>query len=154
LISEVGLMHDWLNQYVVGNLYARLGYNFGFSVREDADNDEYMHLTSDGYAIFTPGYSLMAQKRIYTSPWFQIRPYASIGVEYDVLGMPDVAKFKFAAAESYTEYEIEHNPLWANIGCGFEMLSAGGYQVGFDYRYQYNEFLQIHNLRLSGSYRF
>jgi len=154
LISEWGLLHDWLNQYVVGNLYARLGYNFGFSVREDADDDEYMHLTSDGYAIFTPGYSLMAQKRIYTSPWFQIRPYASIGVEYDVLGMSDVAKYKFAPAKSYTEYEIDRDPLWANIGCGFEMLSAGGYQVGFDYRYQYNTYLQIHNLRLSGSYRF
>ncbi|MBR4475641.1 MAG: hypothetical protein IKP05_03085 [Alphaproteobacteria bacterium] len=154
LISEWGLMHDWLNQYVVGNLYARVGYNFGFSVREDADDEEYMHLTSDGYAIFTPGYSLIAQKRIYTSPWFQIRPYASIGVEYDVLGMPDVTKYKFASARSYTEYEIDHDPLWTNIGCGLEMLSAGGYQVGFDYRYQYNEFLQIHNLRLSGSYRF
>ena len=154
LISEWGLMHDWLNQYIVGNLYARAGYNFGFSVREDADDDEYMRLKSDGYAIFTPGYSLIAQKRIYTSPWFQIRPYASIGVEYDLLGMPDVAKYKFASAKSYTEYELEHDSLWANIGCGLEMLSAGGYQVGFDYRYQYNSYLQIHNLRLSGSYRF
>ena len=154
LISELGLMHDWLNQYIVGNLYARLGYNFGFSVKEKADGDEYMRLKSDGYAIFTPGYSLIAQKRIYTSPWFQIRPYASIGVEYDVLGAPDFAKFKFASAKKYSDYDIEINPLWANIGAGIELLSATGIQVGFDYRYQYNADIQLHNLRLSGSYRF
>ena len=32
LISEWGLMHDLLNQYIVGNLYARAGYNFGFDI--------------------------------------------------------------------------------------------------------------------------
>lgn len=154
LISEWGLMHDWLNQYVVGNLYTRFGYNFGFSLKENAAGDEYMHLKSDGYFILTPGYSLTAQKRIYTSPWFQIRPYASIGIEYDVLGAPDVAQYKFSSSKKYSDYDIEINPLWANIGGGVEMLSVNGLQFGLDYRYQYNNNLQIHNIRLSGSYRF
>lgn len=154
LISEWGLMHDWLNQYIVGNLYTRFGYNLGFDVKEKSAGDEYMRLKSDGYFILTPGYSLTAQKRIYTSPWFQLRPYATIGIEYDLLGAPDVAKFKFAPADKYSEYDIDVNPLWANIGGGIEMLSANGAQVGFDYRYQYNNYIQIHNLKLSGSLRF
>ena len=154
LISEWGLMHDWLNQYIVGNLYTRFGYNLGFDIKEKSAGDEYMRLKSDGYFILTPGYSLTAQKRIYTSPWFQLRPYATIGIEYDLLGSPDVAKFKFAPADKYSEYDIDVNPLWANIGGGIEMLSANGAQVGFDYRYQYNNYIQIHNLKLSGSLRF
>ena len=154
IISEWGLLHDWLNQYVVGNLYARVGYNFGFRVKEKAAGDEYMRLKSDGYFILTPGYSLIAQKRIYPTSWFQIRPYVSAGIEYDVLGAPDYAKFKFGPAKVYTKYDIDIDPLWANIGGGVELLSATGFQVGLDYRYQYNNDLQLHKVRLSGSYRF
>lgn len=154
LISEMGLLHDWLNQYIVGNLYTRVGYNFGFSIKEKVGGSEYMRMMSDGYFILTPGYSLIAQKRIYASPWFQIRPYASIGIEYDVVGMPDVTKYRFASANSYSEYDVDIDPLWANIGGGIEMLSATGVQVGLDYRYQYNNDIQLHNIRLSGSIRF
>ena len=154
LISEWGLLHDWLNEYIVGNMYARVGYNFGFSVKEKAANQDYMNLKSDGYLILTPGYSLIAQKRIYPSAWFQIRPYASIGVEYDVLGAPDFTKYKFALAHSYTKYDVDIDPLWANIGGGVELLSASGIQVGLDYRYQYNPAIQLHNIKVSGSYRF
>lgn len=154
LISEWGLMHDILNQYVVGNAYVRAGYNFGFNVKEQVWGDDYMRLKSDGYFILTPGYSLTAQKKIYPSAWFQIRPYASVGVEYDVLGAPDFAKYKFAPAEKYTEYNINIDPLWVNIGGGVELLSAYGIQMGVDYRYQYNNDIQLHNIRVSGSYRF
>ncbi len=154
LISEWGLMHDWLNQYIVGNAYARVGYNFGFSVTEEAAGQDYMKLKSDGYFILTPGYSLIAQKRIYPTSWFQIRPYASIGVEYDVLGAPDFAKYKFAPAHEFTKYDIDIDPLWANIGGGIEFLAANGLQIGVDYRYQYNDAIQLHNIKISGSYRF
>lgn len=154
LMSEWGLLHDWLNQYVVGNMYARVGYNFGFSVKEKVNGHEYMKLKSDGYLVFTPGYSLTAQKRIYPSAWMQIRPYATIGIEYDVLGAPDSAKYKFAPAHTFTKYDIDIDPLWANIGGGVEVLSASGIQVGLDYRYQYNNAIQLHNIKISGSYRF
>jgi hypothetical protein len=154
LISEWGLLHDILNQYIVGNLYARMGYNFGFDVKEESAGDEYMRLQSDGYFILTPGYSLTAQKRIYPSAWFQIRPYASIGVEYDVFGMLDKAEYKFAVANGYTDYDINVDPLWANIGGGIEFLSATGVHVGIDYRYQYNSDIQLHNIKVSGMYRF
>ena len=154
LMSEWGLLHDVLNQYIVGNLYARVGYNFGFNVKEESAGDEYMRLKSDGYFILTPGYSLTAQKRIYPSAWFQIRPYASIGIEYDVFGMPDDAQYKFAVAKSYTDYDININPLWANIGGGIELLSANGVHFGVDYRYQYNQDIQLHNIKVSGMYRF
>ncbi len=154
LISEWGLLHDWLNQYIVGNMYARVGYNFGFDVTEHAAGQDYMDMQSDGYLILTPGYSLTAQKRIYPSSWFQIRPYASIGVEYDVLGAPDYVKYKFALAHTYTKYDVDIDPLWANIGGGIEFLSVTGIQVGLDYRYQYNDSIQLHNIKISGSYRF
>ncbi|MBR1953463.1 MAG: hypothetical protein IKA25_00090 [Alphaproteobacteria bacterium] len=154
LMSEWGLMHDILNQYIVGNAYARVGYNFGFSVKEKVAGDDYMRLKSDGYFVLTPGYSLIAQKRIYPSAWFQIRPYASIGIEYDVFGAPDFAKYKFAVADDFTKYDIDIDPLWANIGGGVELLSARGIQFGIDYRYQYNDAIQLHNIKVSGSYRF
>lgn len=154
LNTEWGLLHDWLNQYIVGNMYARAGYNFGFRVTEKVGGHDYMKMESDGYLSFTPGYSLTAQKRIYPSVWFQVRPYATIGVEYDVLGAPDNAKYKFAAANKFTSYDINIDPLWANIGGGVEMLSATGFQVGLDYRYQYNQDVQLHNIKISGSYRF
>lgn len=154
LNTEWGLLHDWLNQYIVGNMYARAGYNFGFSVTEKVGGHDYMKMKSDGYLSFTPGYSLTAQKRIYPSVWFQVRPYATIGVEYDVLGAPDNAKYKFATAKKFTSYDIDIDSLWANIGGGVEMLSVTGFQVGLDYRYQYNQDIQLHNIRVSGSYRF
>ena len=154
LISEWGLMHDWLNQYIVGNAYARVGYNFGFDITEQVNGEDYMNLESDGYFILTPGYSLIAQKRIYPSAWFQVRPYASIGIEYDVFGAPDFAKYKFAPAHDYTKYDIDIDPMWANIGGGIEFLAANGLQVGVDYRYQYNDAIQLHNIKVSGSYRF
>ncbi len=154
LISEWGLMHDLLNQYIVGNAYVRVGYNFGFDLTEKSAGSDYMHMESDGYAILTPGYTLMAQKRIYPSAWLQIRPYAAIGMEYDVLGMPDDGKYRFAPANRLTTYDIDVNPLWLNIGGGVEVLSALGVQFGADYRYQYNDTIQMHNIRISGSYRF
>lgn len=155
LVSEVGLMHDLLNQYIVGNLYARASYNSGFVINEKSGADDYMKLQSDGYFALTPGYSLTAQKRIYASPWFQIRPSISIGAEYDVLGLPNnSAQFKFAMGHKLTDYQINFDPLWATAGGGVEFLSANGWQFGIDYRYQYNADMQMHKIKLSGSYRF
>ena len=147
-------MHDILNQYIVGNAYARVGYNFGFSLTEKVAGDDYMKMESDGYLVLTPGYSLIAQKRIYPSAWFQIRPYASVGIEYDLLGAPDSLNYKFMYANSFTKYDIDIEPMWMNIGGGVELLSAHGIQVGIDYRYQYNSAIQLHNIKVSGSYRF
>ena len=154
LISEWGLMHDILNQYIVGNVYARLGYNSGFSVTEKVSGEDYMKMESDGYFVLTPGYSLIAQKRIYPSAWFQIRPYASVGIEYDLLGAPDSLDYKYISADRFTKYDIDIDPMWANIGGGIEFLSAHGVQFGVDYRYQYNSAIQLHNIKVSGSYRF
>ncbi|MBD5389148.1 hypothetical protein HDR63_02745 [bacterium] len=152
--TEWGFMHDWLNQYIVGNLYMRGGYNLGFTVKEKVDGDAYMNVESDGYAIVTPGYTLMAQKRIYPNAWSQLRPYASAGVEYDILGAPDKAKYKFAAAQNYTDYAVDLDPLWINAGAGVEYLMSTGWQFGLDYRYQYNSEIQLHQVKFSGSYRF
>ena len=154
VVSEWGYLHDWLNQYIVGNLYARAGYNFGFTINESAGRDEYMNLQSDGFFILTPGYSLTAQKRIYPSSWLQVRPHASIGVEYNVLGVPDMAQFKFAQASKFSDYAVNIDPLWTNIGGGIEVLSASGWQMSLGYRYQFNPEIQMHDIRLGGSYRF
>ncbi len=152
--TEFGLLHDLLNQYIVGNAFARVGYNFGFDFTQQVAGQDYMNIKSDGYLTVTPGYSLVAQKRIYPSAAFQIRPYASIGVEYDAFGASDVAEFKFAIADEYTPYDADINPFWANIGAGVELLGAGGLQFGLGYRYQYNNSLQMHNVKISGIYRF
>ncbi|MBQ0013220.1 MAG: hypothetical protein KBS86_01450 [Proteobacteria bacterium] len=154
VISEWGLLHDWLNQYITGNLYARVGYNTGFNITEKTAGADYMDLKSGGYGILTPGYTLTAQKRIYPSSWFQIRPYVSVGAEYDVLGVPDQIKYKFAVVDNWTDYDVDINPLWINGGLGVELVSATGLQVGLDYRYQHNSDIQLHNFKLSGSYRF
>ena len=71
-----------------------------------------------------------------------------------MLGAPDFVKYKFALAHTYTKYDIDIDPLWANIGGGVEFLLASGLQFGIDYRYQYNDAIQLHNIRVSGSYRF
>lgn len=152
--SEWGLMHDWLNQYIVGNMYARVGYNSGFSFTEQAAGQDYMNLETDGYVMLTPGYSLTAQKRIYPSAWLQIRPYASVGVEYDVLGTSGNAKYKFAIANDYTEYAVNTDELWINAGAGFEVAAVNGAHFGLDYRYQYNDAVRLHNIKFSASYRF
>ena len=102
----------------------------------------------------TPGYSLVAQKRVYPSVWFEFRPYLTVGVEYDLLGSPDTMKYKFAMANKWTEYDIEIDPLWANAGAGVEFLSVNGLHVGLGYRYNYNADVQMHKVHASIKYRF
>ncbi len=154
LIGETGLIHDLLNQYFIGNLYLRLGYNSGFDMTEKVGGVDYMNLDFDGHFILTPGYSVTAQKRFYPSTWFQIRPYATIGVEYDLVGTPDTMKYKFAVVSPWRDYDIGVDPLWAHIGAGAEFLWVNGIHVGIDYRYQYNDNVQMHKVHLSGMYRF
>lgn len=153
-VAEFGLIHDWLNQYIIGNVYARAGYNFGFNMTEKIGDTDYMKLKFDGYPILTPGYSLTAQKRVYPSVWFEFRPYATVGIEYDLLGTPDTMKYKFALANKWTNYDIEIDPLWANAGAGIEFLWVNGLHIGLGYRYQYNENIQMHKINASFKYRF
>ena len=152
--AELGLIHDWLNQYIIGNLYARAGYNFGFDMTEKVGDADYMNLEFDGYPILTPGYSLTAQKRVYPSAWFEFRPYATVGVEYDLLHSPDTMKYKFAMANKWTDYNIDIDPLWANAGAGVEFLWVNGLHIGLGYRYQYNADVQMHKVHASMKYRF
>ena len=148
------MIHDWLNQYVIGNLYLRFGYNSGFDMTETTGGVDYMNLDFDGRFILTPGYSLTAQKRFYPSAWFQLRPYATVGIEYDLIASPDTMKYKFAVVTPWRDYDIGVDPLWAHIGAGVEFLSVNGVHVGIDYRYQYNANVQMHKVHLSGMYRF
>lgn len=155
ITSEWGLMHNIAYQYIVGNFFLRGGYNFGLSLNQRfKSGNTYSDIEGDGHLMLTPGYSLMFNKRIYTSYWFQIKPHLSIGVEYDVLGNPGITEFKFANATDYTEYNTSIGKFWTNSIAGIELLSANGWQAGIDYRYYYNQDIQAHNIRLSGSYRF
>lgn len=154
VVAELGLIHDWLNQYIIGNLYVRGGYNFGFDMTEKVGDSDYMNLEFDGHPILTPGYSLVAQKRVYPSVWFEFRPYITAGVEYDVLGTPDTMKYKFAMANRWTDYDIEIDPLWANAGAGVEFLWVNGLHIGLGYRYNYNADVQMHKVHASMKYRF
>ncbi|MCL2331369.1 MAG: hypothetical protein FWC61_02375 [Proteobacteria bacterium] len=152
--SELGLMHDILNQYLYGNAYARVGYNTGFDIATTAAGANYMTLKSDGYFSLTPGYSVTLNKRFYMSPWSQIRPFVTLGVEYDVLGMNSDAYYAFAPAMKLTNYELNVDPLWATGKLGVEFIAVSGFQAGLDYEYRYNADIQLHNFRISGSYRF
>ena len=154
VVAELGLIHDWLNQYIIGNLYVRGGYNFGFDMTEKVGGTKYMNLDFDGHPILTPGYSLTAQKRVYPSVWFEFRPYITAGIEYDLLGTPDTMKYKFALANKWTDYDIEIDPLWANAGAGVEFLWVNGLHIGLGYRYQYNQDIQAHKIHGSIKYRF
>lgn len=154
LVGETGIIHDWLNQYIIGNVYLRLGYNSGFDMTEKVGGTDYMNLDFDGHFILTPGYSITAQKRIYPSAWFQFRPYATVGVEYDLIESPNQMHYRFAVVNPWREYDIGVDPLWAHAGAGVEFLSVSGVHVGLDYRYQYNANVQMHKLQLSGMYRF
>lgn len=153
-VAELGLIHDWLNQYIIGNLYVRGGYNFGFDMTEKVGDADYMKLEFDGYPILTPGYSLMVQKRVYPSAWFEFRPYATVGIEYDLLGSPDTMQYKFAMANKWTDYNIDVDALWANAGAGVEFLWVNGLHIGAGYRYQYNADVQMHKIHASVKYRF
>ena len=113
-----------------------------------------MNLDFDGHFVFTPGYSLTAQKRIYPTAWFQFRPYATVGIEYDLATSPDTMKYKFAPVSVWTDYDVGVDPLWAHAGAGVEFLSVIGLHVGLGYRYQYNANIQMHKVHLSGMYRF
>jgi len=154
VVAELGLIHDWLNQYIIGNAYVRGGYNFGFNMTEQVGDTDYMKLEFDGHPILTPGYSLTAQKRVYPSAWFEFRPYATVGIEYDLLASPDTMQYKFAMANKWTEYDIEIDPLWANAGAGVEFLWVNGLHIGLGYRYQYNADVQMHKVQASMKYRF
>ena len=154
VVAELGLIHDWLNQYIIGNAYVRGGYNFGFNMTEQVGDTDYMKLEFDGHPILTPGYSLTAQKRVYPSAWFEFRPYATVGIEYDLLASPDTMQYKFAMANKWTEYNIEIDPLWANAGAGVEFLWVNGLHIGLGYRYQYNAEVQMHKVQASMKYRF
>lgn len=153
VMAELGLIHDWLNQYIIGNLYARAGYNFGFKMNEKIGDEEYMNFKFNGHAVLTPGYSITAQKRVYPSAWFEFRPYATVGIEYGLFG-PDNTDYKFALANSWTGYDTSIDPLWVNGGGGVEFLSVTGWHVGIGYRYTYNDNLQIHKIHASVKYRF
>jgi hypothetical protein len=153
LVSEWGLLHDISSQYLVGNVYARVGYNFGFDITESAGGGDYMNLKSDGYFILTPGYSLSLQKRFYMTPWFQIRPNISAGVEYDV-GGSSAAAYKFAPASEYSKYKLNIDPLWLNGQIGADFIMVSGFQFGVNYRYHYNPDIQSHDWRITASYRF
>lgn len=154
VVAELGLIHDWLNQYIIGNAYVRGGYNFGFNMTEQVGDTDYMKLEFDGHPILTPGYSLTAQKRVYPSAWFEFRPYATVGIEYDLLASPDTMQYKFAMANKWTEYDIEIDPLWANAGAGVEFLWVNGLHIGLGYRYNYNADVQMHKVQASMKYRF
>lgn len=153
IMAEAGLIHDWLNQYIIGNLYARAGYNFGFKMNEKIGDEDYLNFKFNGHAVLTPGYSLTAQKRVYPSAWFEFRPYATVGIEYGLLG-PGDTDYKFALANAWTKYDTSVDPLWINGGGGIEFLSVTGIHAGIGYRYTYNDNLQIHKIHASFKYRF
>lgn len=152
--AEFGLIHDWLNQYIMGNLYLRSGYNFGFDITERAAGADVAAADFDGFVVLTPGYSLIAQKRIYPSAWLEMRPYVTAGAEYDFFGVPDSVSWKLMGNSTWSNYDTKLNPLWVNGGAGIEFLGVRGWHIGLDYRYMFNSDIQMHKLWLDMKYRF
>lgn len=152
--AEFGLIHDWLNQYIMGNLYLRGGYNFAFDITESANGDDFATADFDGFVFLTPGYSVTAQKRIYPSAWFEMRPSLTVGAEYDFFGVPGSVSYKLAGDSAWSNYDTGLKPWWFNGGAGIEFLGVSGWHIGLDYRYMYNTNIQMHKLWIDMKYRF
>jgi len=153
VISEWGLLHNIYLQHFVGNAYARIGYNFGLDITESAAGERYMHIRHDGHFILTPGYEFIAQRRVYMSALTFLRPYVSVGVEYDVAGIDNI-QYKFETATRLTDYAIDTDPIWTTVRAGFEVASMTGLSMGLEAEYRHNEFIRIIGGRAKASLRF
>jgi hypothetical protein len=152
--GEIGIIHLISGQYVVGNLSARFVRNDGFEFKETSGGQDYMSLKQDAYTTLAPGYSLMLQKRIYLQPTFIMRPYLSVGAEYEIIGMGEKIRYKFASSGAYSDYKIDASPLWVTGKAGLEFLTISGLQFGVGYGYHHNSAIRTHNLHLGASMRF
>jgi hypothetical protein len=153
LFGEAGILHNIYLQYFLGNLYVRGGYNMGLDVTENIGFDTYMVLQHDGHFLLTPGYELIMQRRLYTSTWVFLRPYAAVGVEYDVMGL-DNLQYRRSNTLQLTDYEIDINPVWVTGRAGLELVSAGGGSVGIEAEYKHNEIVRMMAARISTTLRF
>ncbi|MCL1902465.1 MAG: hypothetical protein FWG18_02440, partial [Alphaproteobacteria bacterium] len=151
--TEWGLLHNLWLQYLVGNVYARVGYSFGLDAKTRMGGADYMKYESDGYFILTPGYSLTLQKKMYLSPWTYIKPYLGGNVEYDIGGF-DSVNYKFAPALRMTSYKVDMSPLWLTGRAGIDLAGISGWSLGFEYEYKYNDIIKMSNFRIGGAYRF
>jgi hypothetical protein len=152
--GEIGIIHSISGQYVVGNLSARLVQSGGYTLQESVGSEKYMDIKYEGYTLFSPGYSILFQKRIYLKPTFIMRPSLSVGAEYDVMNMGGSAQYRFATSEAYSAFDMKTDPLWLSGKAGLEFLTIGGLQFGAGYAYRYNAVIQSHDLQVSGSMRF
>jgi hypothetical protein len=83
-----------------------------------------------------------------------MRPYLSVGAEYELSGMPGAAQYKFATSNTFSDYAFETDPLWATGRAGLEFLSISGLQFGIGYEYHYNANIQAHGAHVGASMRF
>lgn len=152
--GEIGIIHSISGQYMVGNVSVRFAQNKGFEFSETAGGADYMSIKQDKYATVAPGYSLMLQKRIYLQPTFIMRPYLSVGGEYEIVGMGDRIEYMFASGDAYSDYKIDTSPLWLTGRAGVEFLTIGGLQFGVGYGYHHNAAVKTHNAHFGMSMRF
>jgi hypothetical protein len=153
--GEIGVVHHISEQAITGNLFARFVQNSGFNLTTGTEGGEdFMDIVQDQYMTFAPGYSLTFQRRIFMSPTFIMRPYLTVGAEYEVMGMDNKILYKFAISDDYSEYELDYSPLWAKGQVGLEFLSISGVQFGMGYGFHYNQAIQMHNINISASMRF
>jgi len=152
--GEIGVIHAISGQYLTGNLSARFLQSNGFSFTETINGEEFMNIKQEGYTVFAPGYSLMAQRRMYLHPSFIMRPYLSVGAEYQVMAMGEMIQYKYASADLWSEYRTDVDPLWVTAKGGFEFLSISGLQFGIGLAYHYNSMISVQSVNFGTSMRF
>ncbi|MDR1027611.1 MAG: hypothetical protein LBL46_04310 [Rickettsiales bacterium] len=156
IVGELGLVHSIAAQYVVGTLSARFVQNNGFDITEKIGGADYMNFSRDKTTLLTPGYTLLLQKRMYLKPTFIMRPWVSVGAEYDLMqGKDDAAiKWRFAPSDAASTMAVESDPLWLRGTAGVEFLTIGGLQFGAGAEYFYNSAIQTIGARVTASVRF
>ena len=152
--GEFGMIHSIAGQYVIGNLSARFVQSNGFKFTSAIEGEDYMNFRQEGYTTFAPGYSVMAQRRMYLHPSFIMRPYLSVGAEYQVMTMGDMIQYKYAPADLWSEFRTDVDPLWVTAKGGFEFLSISGLQFGIGLAYHYNAVMTVQSVNFGASMRF
>jgi len=152
--GEVGITHSLYGQEAIGNVFVRAGMNQGMTLEEKVGEAMYMDMKQKAYTTVAPGYILTFQKRMYLNPTFIMRPYMSVGGEYEAIGMGDTVQYRLGGSDEYSDYKLTTDPMWITGKVGAEFLMSNGTQFGIGYEYHHNAMIQTHNVRFGGNISF
>jgi hypothetical protein len=155
LTVESGLMHRIYDRYVSGRLFGTAGMFGGFDLTKKTQQGEFMNIKSPSEFGLSAGYELSFGKDIYPSQTMKIRPFAKVGVEYELLGRAVDTKFQFVGADKFRNWTGEEiKPLWLRYGAGVDFAMQRGIQMSIGYDIIDNGEWSAGVLKINGRARF